>query len=91
MALVIPFFPILSVSLAKSPPSPPLPARPTRKDTQVSIRGVFLQLLARLGMIRDKTPLTHEDIRRDRVWRMSILAPFSANIAFMLSRCAGNR
>lgn len=62
-------------------------------------RGVFyfthldayLKLMARLGMFWDNTTLTHEDIKAKRLWRTSIVGPFSANVAFLLSRCDDDR
>ncbi|XP_037805201.1 multiple inositol polyphosphate phosphatase 1-like [Penaeus monodon] len=53
--------------------------------------GAYLKLMARLGMFWDNTTLTHEDIKARRLWRTSIVGPFSANVAFLLSRCPDDR
>lgn len=49
--------------------------------------GTILKLLAHLGLYKDKTHLTHQDVDIVRRWRTSAIDAFSSNIAFILYDC----
>ncbi|XP_046838609.1 multiple inositol polyphosphate phosphatase 1-like isoform X2 [Vespa crabro] len=52
--------------------------------------GTILKFLARLGVARDKIPLTHDSFRLhvdNRAWRTTYIDAFASNIAFVLYDC----
>ncbi|KAF7417554.1 hypothetical protein HZH68_000207 [Vespula germanica] len=63
-------------------------------DTLASVyfthSGTILKFLARLGVAKDKTPLTHDSFRLhvdNRAWRTTYIDAFASNIAFVLYDC----
>lgn len=62
-------------------------------------RGIFyfthskavISVMSRLGLYRDRAPLTHRHMNPRRLWRTSQHGSFATNLAFTLSICNQNR
>lgn len=51
--------------------------------------GLLLKVYARLGLFRDATPPTADNFKQQtsRLWRSSLIDPFTANLALVLFQC----
>ncbi|XP_042150653.1 multiple inositol polyphosphate phosphatase 1-like [Ixodes scapularis] len=72
-------------------------SRRRRRELKASLyfshAGAIKKLMTRLGIHKDKEPLTADaycDARKTREWRSSFYAPFTANLGIVLFRCEGS-
>ncbi|XP_064478888.1 multiple inositol polyphosphate phosphatase 1-like isoform X2 [Ornithodoros turicata] len=67
-----------------------VPDQPT-KMLYFSHAGGFKKVVARMGFLRDESPLRADQYcgQTSRKWRSSYMCPFNANLAFVLYKCSG--